>query len=154
MGANQSGVEHEILVLAIGGQNLEDPLPYAGLGPAREAGMDGLPLAVSFRQIVPVGTRAQNPQNAVDEQTVILAAAAGIAGFAWQQILDPRPLRVRQLISLDHRPCSESIDPEHKESSLRRDENPECRLILDDTASGDPCSPQGCPILTAVIIFL
>ena len=53
--ADQGRVDHEILVLTVSGEHLEDALPYAGLGPTREAGVDAFPLAISFGQIVPVG---------------------------------------------------------------------------------------------------
>src|SRR5579862_3790479 len=131
VGANQSGVEHEVLILAIFDESLEDTLPHAALGPAREAGVDALPLAVSFRQVVPVRARTQHPQNGIHEQAVILCPSTGIADLAWKQADDPLPLRLGEFVPLDHRSRSESIDPEHKESPPKRNGNPECRLDLD-----------------------
>jgi len=61
VGAHQRRVEHEILVVAIGDQDLEDTLPNAALGPAREAGVDAFPLAVPLRQVMPVRAGAQHP---------------------------------------------------------------------------------------------
>ena len=84
MDANQGGVEHEVLVLAVGCQHLKDALPHTGFGPTREAGVDALPFAVSLGQVMPVRTGAQNPQNTMDEQAVISAVAAWITGLARQ----------------------------------------------------------------------
>jgi hypothetical protein len=128
--ADQGGVEHQILILAILGENLEDALPGAVLGPACEAGMHALPLAVSRRQVMPMRAGTQHPKNGVDEQAIIASRPAGIAHLAGKQRLDPLPLRVREFVPLDYRPCSESINLEHKESSRLGDENLECRLDL------------------------
>src|SRR5262245_38509515 len=117
VGTNQRGVEHEVFVLAVFGENVEDAFPDAALGPAGEAGVDALPFSVSLQQIMPVRARAQHPQDTVDEQTIVLGSAARIAGLAREQAFDPPPLCVGQLVPLDHVSCSESSDPEHKESS-------------------------------------
>lgn len=37
MSANDRAVDHQISVVAIGGQSLEDPFPDAGMAPAAEA---------------------------------------------------------------------------------------------------------------------
>src|ERR1700685_1968054 len=54
-----------------------------------------------------------------------------MAGLARQKLCDQPPLCLGKFISPDHALCSESIDPEHKESSLIRTVNPECRLDLE-----------------------
>src|ERR1700689_3414824 len=61
VGAHQGAVEHQILVLAIRCERLEDPFPNARFGPAREALVERLPLAVALGQVVPMGTRPQHP---------------------------------------------------------------------------------------------
>jgi hypothetical protein len=75
------------------------------------------PFAISLRQLMPVRARAQHPQDTVDEETIVLGGAAGIAKLAREQAFDPPPLCVGQFVPLDHVSCSESSDPEHKESS-------------------------------------
>jgi hypothetical protein len=97
MGAHQSAVEHQILVLAICREHLEDPFP----DPACEALVQRLPLAVALGQIVPMGTRPQHPQTPV-QQPVVASRAARVALLAWQKLAYPCPLRIRQLVSLDH----------------------------------------------------
>lgn len=54
MGTNDRAIDHEISVVAIGRQSLEDLLPYTGMAPAAEALMHRLPLAVAFGQIAPM----------------------------------------------------------------------------------------------------
>jgi len=48
MDADQGAVEHQVGVVAILDQLGEHPLPDTGLGPAGEAGVDALPLAVAL----------------------------------------------------------------------------------------------------------
>src|SRR3954452_7774641 len=100
---DQGGIKHQILVVRIARQALKDPLPDPLLGPAREALMHALPLAVALRKVAPACPRAQHPQDRVDEQPVVLAGPAGIAGLARQNALDPTPLHLCQLVALDHR---------------------------------------------------
>ena len=71
MGANDGAVDHQILVVAIGGQRLEHPLPNPGVTPAAEATVYRLPFSVAFRQVAPMRPGAQDPQTSVDEQAVI-----------------------------------------------------------------------------------
>src|ERR1051325_8498616 len=49
VGADQGGVEHEVLVLGIVDQGFENPFPHAGLGPTGEALMHAFPFAVALR---------------------------------------------------------------------------------------------------------
>lgn len=49
MGANDRTVDHQILVVAVARQCLEDTLPDAGMALTAEAFMDRLPLAVALR---------------------------------------------------------------------------------------------------------
>ena len=82
MGANDGTVEHQILVVTVGGQCLEDPLPDAGMAPAAEALMHRLPLAITFRQVAPMRTGAQNPKTTVDKHPAVRAGPAGVTGLA------------------------------------------------------------------------
>jgi hypothetical protein len=117
VGTNQRSIEHEVFVLAVFGKNVEYAFPDAALGPSGEAGVDAFPFAISLRQVMPVRARAQHPQDTVDEETIVLGGAAGIARLAREQAFDPSPLCLGQFVPLDHVSCSESSDPEQKESS-------------------------------------
>jgi len=59
--AHERGVEHQILVVGIGGQRIEHPFPDPGLGPAGEALVDGLPFAVPLGHILPPRPGPQHP---------------------------------------------------------------------------------------------
>jgi hypothetical protein len=111
MGANQRAIEHQILVPSIGRQDLEDALPNASLGSAGEALVDALPFALALRQIVPMRARAQHPKTAVHEQPVIRRRPARIGLLARQKLANPIPLRIRQLVSLDHHPAANHMIP-------------------------------------------
>jgi hypothetical protein len=102
----------------------------------RENRVDALPLAISLRKIVPMGARAQHSEDAVDELSIIPPRSPRVAQLTRQQVLHILPLPVRKLVPLDHSLCSESLDPEHRESSRTRRENPECRLDLTLVLSG------------------
>jgi len=56
MGADDRGVEHQILVVAIGGQRGEHPLPHTCMTPAAETFVHRLPLSVALRQVAPMRT--------------------------------------------------------------------------------------------------
>ena len=121
--------------LRIVGEHREHPFPYAGLGPACEALVDGLPLAVSLGQVVPVCAGAQDPENAVDEQAVVLARSGRDRSLLPGSMPAIRPhCWASAFISLRPCACSESVDPDRNESALNRDGNPECRL---DLAAGE-----------------
>ena len=102
MSPDDGRVDHEVLVLRVGGQNLEDFFPHARSRPAGEALVDALPVAVTLRQMTPVGTAAQDPQNAVHEGPIVRSRTTSISGFAGQQILNLLPLGFGQLVSLGH----------------------------------------------------
>ena len=44
------------------------------------------------RQVLPWAAGAQNPENRFDKDTVVPCRAAGIAGLAWQDVFNTRPL--------------------------------------------------------------
>ena len=73
VGTDQGGVEHEVLVVGVVDQRFEDPLPDARLGPSCEALVQALPLALAFRQVTPVGARAQDPPAGQQSMTTLWA---------------------------------------------------------------------------------
>jgi len=109
VGADQSGVEHDVVVVGIVDQTLENLLPDARVRPAAEALMDGFVLAVALGKIVPVCSGAQHPENSVHKQPIVSARAPRIALLARKQIFNPPPLRIRQFIPPGH-PTSSRFD--------------------------------------------
>jgi hypothetical protein len=100
MGANDRAVDHQVLVVTVSRQRLEHPLPDAGMAPAAEALMNGLPLAITVGKVTPVRARTQNPKTTVDKQTIIRTSPPRIANLARQQRRNLRPLAIVQFTSL------------------------------------------------------
>src|SRR5215470_9361973 len=130
VGSDESGVEHQVLVIRIAGELGKNPLPDARLCPAREALVHALPFAISLGQFVPLCPGSQHPKHAVDEQAIVLRGPTGVGLLARQHPGDTRPLPVIELVPLRHALCSESIDPKRNQSEPIPDGNPECRLDL------------------------
>jgi hypothetical protein len=118
VGTNQSGIEHQILVVGIACEIFKNPLPHAAFRPPREPFVDALPVAIPLRQIAPASAGAQHPQNTVDEQTIVAAGASRITRLARKQGGDPPPLDIGQFVPLHHSSRFESIDPKRNESAL------------------------------------
>ena len=61
------------------------------------------PEALIGRQVAPGRRPARLPEHRIEKQSVVRATASGQALAAWKQMLDPRPLRVRQASSAQDR---------------------------------------------------
>src|SRR3954454_19229813 len=92
MSPSDRAVDHGVLVVGIDRQVLEHPLPYAGLGPATEAGLHLDPTAEPLGQIAPGDARTIAVEHCLHEEPVILGGHAHIPDPPRQQILDPLPL--------------------------------------------------------------
>ena len=90
-----AGVDHQPFMIGFGDQLFQQRFPNALVPPAAKPAVRVFPAAVVGRQVTPGRTRAQNPENRVDKQSVVLRRAApgafapGQAGF--QQF--PNPVR-------------------------------------------------------------
>src|SRR5262245_16584017 len=77
---------------------VEDPAPQAALAPAVEAGVDGLPGAEKLRQVAPGRAGAEDPEDAVDHEPVVLRRPSRpLSGL--EQGPQDLPLRVGQAVS-------------------------------------------------------
>jgi hypothetical protein len=92
MSAHNRAVDLGIFVIGIPGQDIENPLPYAPLGPAAKARMHALPLPKSLWQIAPGNANAVPVQHRFHKQPVILGRHPHCFYTSWQQILDALPL--------------------------------------------------------------
>ena len=131
--AHDGGVNHHVLVVVIAGQEPENPLENAALGPSVEALIDDLPVAKALGQIAPRDAGAKPEENGFDEQAIVRRRAAHMAFTARQNVFDPIPLVVAQCISshrsappradhsrVRHLLIRESLaDPKHKTFCLR-----------------------------------
>ena len=85
----------------IAGQELENPLENAALGPSVEALIDDLPVAEALGRIPPRDAGSKPEENGFDEQALVRRRTAYMAFAATQNILDPVPLVVARSASLD-----------------------------------------------------
>jgi hypothetical protein len=135
VGPDEGSIEHYVRIFRIIDESGKHPLPHAVLRPARKAFMHALPFAVPLGQLVPLRSGPQDPENPVDEQTVVLCGSAGIGFLARQQIGDTRPLLVIELVPLRYALRSESDDPKRNESEPIPDGNLVCRFNLEGLVS-------------------
>jgi hypothetical protein len=78
----------------------EELLPDASPLPAVEAAGDRAPRAIALGQIPPGSPGAQNPENAIEDTSMINSRSTGL-GFLWrEQRLEPLPLRIGQVSSV------------------------------------------------------
>ena len=77
-------------------QSSHDALPHTRFGPAPKTFEHAVPLAKAGAQIAPWHASSRHPHDCIDEKSIVVSGAPGIAGLAWYQVLDPVPLRVRQ----------------------------------------------------------
>ena len=83
--AHDGGVNHHVLVVVIAGQEPENSLENAALGPPVEALIDDLPVAKARGQIAPRDAGAKSEQNGFDEQPIVRRRAANMALAARQK---------------------------------------------------------------------
>ena len=96
-------------------QRGQDAIPDAGLLPAVEARRDGLPRAVAFGQGAPGTAGAQDPEDAVQDGTVVLGGTAGTGLLRREQRAQALPLHVGQVTRVHaakgraHRVCGHAL---------------------------------------------
>ena len=66
--AHDGGVDHHVFIVVIAGQELENPLEHAALGPSVEALIDDLPVAKALGRITPRDAGAKPEKDRFDEQ--------------------------------------------------------------------------------------
>jgi hypothetical protein len=71
LSAHDGGVNHHVFVVVIAGQEPENPLGNAALGPSVEVLIDNLPVAKALGQIAPRDAGAKPEENGFDEQAII-----------------------------------------------------------------------------------
>jgi hypothetical protein len=87
MSAHNGGVDHHVFVVVIAGQELENPLEDAALGPSVEALIDDLPVAKALGQITPRDAGAKSEENGFDEQAIVGRRTAHMAFGARQNLI-------------------------------------------------------------------
>lgn len=88
-----------------GGDGIHHPIPDTCFSPSHEAIVAGGAGAVAFGKVTPRSTRAQHPEDAVQDAAVVDARHA--SRLVWQQWLDHTSFEVGKIISAHWEPESE-----------------------------------------------
>ena len=97
MNPHHGTVDH-LNVAVIGlGNRIHDAVPHPGLGPAVEAIVASRIRSIAFRQIAPRRARAQHPENAAQDATVVNTRNA--TWLVRKKRFNDRPFKVREVIS-------------------------------------------------------
>jgi hypothetical protein len=97
VGAHAGGINHHQFAVEAGGNRCQQPVPHTSLPPADEPVVAGGRWAKAFRDFRPGRTRAEAPENAVQDTTIVNPRPA--ARLVGQQWLDDQPFLVRQFVS-------------------------------------------------------
>ena len=109
MGANDGRVQEDLLEIRILGQCREHLSPHARVRPSRKTSEYRVPETELLGQIPPWTPRPGNPQDGLDEATVILSTAAPVSNLTREHPFDPCPLIIPQ-----PHPCHACRDPKDK----------------------------------------
>src|SRR5262249_33159886 len=80
-------------------QRFQDAVEQAALAHLAEAVVDRLPLAVAVGQVAPGGARIQSPEDAVEDEAVVLPLATAPAGPWRKEGSEQLPLGVGKFVS-------------------------------------------------------
>jgi hypothetical protein len=80
-------------------QRLQDAVEQAGAAHLGEAVVDRLPLAVAVGQVAPGGAGVEPPEDAVEDEAVVLPLAAAAARPRGEKGSEQLPLRVGEFVS-------------------------------------------------------
>jgi hypothetical protein len=78
----------------------QDPPEDAGLLPAVEATGHGTPRTIAFRQIAPGRSRAEDPQDAIQDSAMLMSGATPRGFLRWEQRLQPLPRGIGHISSV------------------------------------------------------
>jgi len=102
-GIHRDGPVGAFRLVAATAQLIQHPLPRTVPRPPPVSHVDGLPVPVLRRQIPPRRTGTRPPQHSVDDAPMILPPAAAPRRTVRQQRLQPSPLRIRQIMTTNHK---------------------------------------------------
>jgi hypothetical protein len=94
MGTDDGAIDNQVLHLWIVGEVLMHSFPKALLTPTGKALVDGVPVAVGFRQQAPLGAAAGHPEDGFDEASALGLVANVDVWTGAQELEYFRPLVV------------------------------------------------------------
>lgn len=112
-------------------QRIQHQFPQTGQRPAAKLTIDTRPFAKLFRQIAPLGPGSGDPEDAIENPSMIRSRSATATAYCDNEIQEERPFSV-----IHQQPCQDRLRRENDlESRFRRFGNPVCQQVL---VSGPP----------------
>jgi hypothetical protein len=94
MSSDHGAVEDEPLQVGVL-HHLEDPIPDFLGGPAIEPLPDRIPVPKAFGKVSPGCPGLGDPENSIDEETIVRGGHTGVAILAGEEIFDAFPVFIR-----------------------------------------------------------
>lgn len=111
-------------------KRIEGQLPQTGQRPAAKLAIDAGPFAELFRQIAPLRPGSSDPENAIENPSMIRSRSTAATANCDNEIPEERPFSV-----IHQQPCQDRLPRENDlESRFSRFGNPVCQQVL----RGDP----------------
>ena len=111
MHLEMTGVNHQPLIVRFIHPMLQQRLPDPLVPPATEPTMDSLPASIVWRQITPRSDGAQNPEDRVDEPSIVLCHPTPTSRSARQMRLQQPPDPVRDVVTPIHAEQAPIVHP-------------------------------------------
>ena len=102
MGMNLAvaGINHQPFMIRVVNETIEQGFPQPFVSPATKASMRIFPIAVDLGQVPPGCASPQNPEDAIDEASVVMGNPAPLACLAGQMRLQKCPEVIRNVVAL------------------------------------------------------
>jgi len=99
VGSDHGAVEDQPLQVGVL-QRLEDPEPDTLGAPAIVPPPHRVPVAEPLGDVAPGGAGLADPEDGVDEESVVLGGDAGVAGATGEEVFDPFPVFIRYRVTM------------------------------------------------------
>jgi hypothetical protein len=94
--ANNRAIKKHLFEIGVFGESGEEGLPYAFVGPAREATERGIPRPECDGKITPRGSCSCHPEHGFNKQAIVGTSTATVSRLALEKPFNSRPLVVSQ----------------------------------------------------------
>lgn len=102
MGADNGGIDDQILKVWIIRESLEDGMPDTLTAPSAKAAESAVPGAEELRQVAPRCAGAHNPKDGFQKEAIVSPGGAAAVGTPDDMGFDPLPLCIAQHLSITH----------------------------------------------------
>ena len=95
-----AGINHQPFIIRVVNEMIEQGFPQSFVSPATKASMRIFPIAVDLGQVPPGCASPQNPEDAIDEASVVMGNPAPLACLTRQMRLQKCPKVIRNVVAL------------------------------------------------------